>query len=146
MPLWVWALAALVSFALLVAAAYWAPKDPKATLRAMSASESMSDEQARAVADNTVRVWAREYNANHLANVAALSCGGVRVGALDKQLRDLKKGEPIEPLTIAATGGFTRRGPAWDLNTLFVHGGEVFEMQVLGGRLYVCGLDSAPIP
>lgn len=145
----VWGLAALASVLALVVAVAGRDRGGGGgpTLRPMAASESMSDEQAYAVAADTVRVWDRERNARHLANVQALSCPETRDGALAYEIRALKGEEFLEPLHIDALARFTRNGPVWTLDTFNREGGgSMFVLQVRSHELLVCQIESAPVP
>lgn len=142
-PLWLWVVAAVGAVAALVAAILlYEPERP--TLRAMAASESMTETPARRAADNTARVWMRERNAAHLANVKALSCPDTRDGVLGHELAHIKNHDPIRKMEIATTSGFTRDGPTWKLNVITTDGGMVFVMRVRDGELRVCQIEAAP--
>ncbi|WP_155772277.1 hypothetical protein [Mycobacterium asiaticum] len=118
-----------------------------ATLRPMAASESMSDEQAYAVAANTVRVWMRERNARQLANVEALSCPEPRAGVLATEIDQIKSGGFLRPLPVDAVARFTRSGPVWTVDVFRADGGaSMFTLQVRHGDLLVCQIGSAPVP
>ncbi|MDP7705245.1 MULTISPECIES: hypothetical protein [unclassified Mycobacterium] len=113
----------------------------------MAASESMSDDEARAVAANTARVWMRERNERHLANLEALSCSETHDGALAREIGFVRNGEPFEKFELSAVARFTRDGPVWTLDVFHAEGGgEMFTFQVRHGELLVCQADSAPIP
>lgn len=142
--LWPWIIAALAAVAVLLIAI--AGRADGATLQAMSASEDMTDEQARGVADNTVRVWVRERNAGNVANLKALSCPDTDNGALRREIDSAEQGDRSNPPHIAATGSFTRNADQWALVTMFDDGGAYFTLRVTDGRLLVCQIDSAPIP
>lgn len=142
-----WGLAAAVSIAVLVVAIIGRDRGDGPSLRAMAANESMSDEQARTVADNTVRVWVRERNAGHLANLEALSCpANMRHGTLAGEIDDLKKRLPVKPMQIIAVGALVRNGSVWTLNTHFVGPSVMFTLRVFDGELRVCDIDAAPVP
>lgn len=118
-----------------------------ATLRPMAASEAMSDEQAYAVATNTVRVWMRERNARRLANVEALSCPEPHEGVLAAEIDEIKGDGLIRPLPVDAVARFTRNGPVWTVDVFRADGGaSMFTLQVRHGDLLVCQIGSAPIP
>lgn len=145
-----WGFATLASIAVLLVAIVGRDRgtDPGgATLRPMAASESMSDEQAYAVAANTVRVWMRERNARQLANVEALSCPEPHDGVLSTEIDEIKGGGFVRPLPVDAVARFTRNGPEWTVDVLRADGGaSTFTLQVRRGDLLVCQIGSAPIP
>jgi hypothetical protein len=147
-PLWLWVAAALGSATVLVVAIVGRHHGDGASLRPMAASESMSDGQARAVAENTVRVWDRERLAQHLANVEALTCpdptpDGILAADLDNVRKHMP---PVRISPIVAFGAFTRHGPVWLLNThRSDSGGVVFELRVRDGELFVCDVGAAPV-
>lgn len=142
-PLWLWVIAAVGAVAALIAAIVLYDSE-RPTLRAMAASESMTETPARRAADNTARVWMREHNASHLANVKALSCPETRDGVLGNELAHLKNHDPIRKMQVATTSGFTREGPTWKLNVITTEGGMVFVMRVRNGELRVCQIEAAP--
>ncbi|AQA02942.1 hypothetical protein BVC93_11425 [Mycobacterium sp. MS1601] len=143
--LWPWAIG-VVAASLILTLAVIGGHDG-ATLKAMSASESMNDEQARATAENTVRVWVRERNALHLANVNALSCADTDNGALYREIEKVAAGQQTGALErIVGTGTFTRNGSDWRLVTMFGDGAAQFQMRVVDGELRVCQIDSVPVP
>ncbi|BBY97546.1 hypothetical protein [Mycolicibacterium fallax] len=142
---WMWLVALIISLVTLSISVDQVTQD-RPTLRAMAADESMSDAQARAVADNTVRVWSREKNAKHLLNVRAMSCPVAPPGVLANEIAALEgRGRtPFRPFIVAATSGFQRDGAWWKLNVFSEVGGVVFTMNILDGELRVCQIDSAP--
>jgi hypothetical protein len=145
--LWLWAVAAVGSAALLAVAIIGREQGAGATLRPMAASESMSDQEARAATDNTVRVYEREFAARHTANVEALTCPNPQPNSmLATDLNEVKRHlAPLNATAVIATGAFTRNGPIWLLNTFFSNsGGVVFELHVRDGELLVCGINRAP--
>lgn len=145
-----WGFAALASVAVLLVVIAGRDRGDGyggATLRPMAASESMPDEQAYAVAANTVRVWMRERNARQLANVEALSCPEPREGVLATEIDEIKRGGFVRPLPVDAVARFTRSGPMWTVDVLRADGGaSMFTLQVRHGDLLVCQIGSAPIP
>lgn len=144
-----WGSAAVVSIVVLVVAVIGRHRRSwdAPTLRPMVASESMSDEQAFAVAANTVRVWMREHDQRHLANVRALSCPETHDGILGGEINSLENHEFISTRPITAVARFTRAGPVWTLDVFHTEShGEMFTLQVRGGELLVCQIGSAPIP
>lgn len=142
---WVSGAVAAVSVVVL-AIALIGRNDDGATLRAMAADESMPDEQARAVAENTVRVWMRERNARNLPNLKALTCPDSRSGAVGQEIENIQTGKPTRAHNVEATGAFHRDGAVWTLNTVFTSGGAMFTMEIRDGQLRVCQFDSAPVP
>ena len=135
---WLWAVALVAAGAVLAVAIDGRDPGTGPTLRPIAASESMSDDQARAVAESTVLVWAREHKAGHLANVTTLT-DPEQVDRLMKLLADRDD--------VVSFGGFDRNGPLWTLNTHLTGGAAgVFILHVNDGELRVHGLESAPIP
>lgn len=146
--LWLWSAAATGSVILLAIAIIGREQSGGATLRPMVASESMSDAQARAIAENTVRVYERERNFRHWANVEALACANPEPNSmLATDIDEARRHRPpLNILTVAATGTFTRNGPVWYLNTFFADaGGVVFELHIRNSELVICGINRAPI-
>lgn len=142
-----WVIAAAVSVAVLVIAVVGRDRGDRPTLRAMAVSDSMSEEQAHAVAANTVRVWIRERNAGHVANLEALSCpAGMRRGTLATEINLLHAGRRGVPMEVNTTGAFGRFGPGWTLSAHFRENAAVFAFRVLDNELRVCDIDAAPIP
>ncbi|MFA4080848.1 hypothetical protein ONA92_03960 [Mycobacteroides salmoniphilum] len=135
---WLWAVAVIAAAVVLAVAISGRDRGTGPTLRPMSASESMSDEQARTVAESTVLVWVREYKAGHLANLKALT----NPENVDRIMQVMAGRDEV-----VAFGGFARRGPLWSLNT-HLEGGVagVFILQMKDGELRVDRLVSAPIP
>lgn len=137
--LWLWGLAMIAAAAMLVVAI--AGRDDGATLRAMAASEAMSDGQAHAVAENTVRVWVREHDEGHLANLKALSC----TGAFTEEFARIANGTQSIYGRVVATGTLTRAGLIWRLNVFWIDSGSVAVIGIRGGEARVCGFDRAPV-
>lgn len=149
--IWVglWGVAALASIAVLVVAIVGRDRSggDGATLRPMAASESMTDEQAYAVAANTVRVWMRERNERHLANVEALSCPETHDGTLAIEINAVKGEDFFQVLPLDTVARFTRNGPVWTMDAFRQDGGAaMFTLQVRNGELLVCQIGSAPVP
>lgn len=143
----IWAVAAVASSALLLVAILGRAHGDGPSLRPMAASESMSDDEARAVAANTARVWMRERNDRHLANLEALSCSETHDGALAREIGFVRNGEPFQKFEPSAVARFTRDGPIWTLDVFHAGGGgEMFTFRIRNGELLVCQADSAPIP
>ncbi|OBK28167.1 hypothetical protein A5634_21065 [Mycobacterium asiaticum] len=143
----IWGVAAATSIALLVVAIAGRAHGGGPTLRPMAASESMSDEQAGSVAANTARVWMRERNERHLANLEALSCPETHDGALAHEIDAVRHGDSIQKFEPSAVARFTRDGPVWTIDVFNAGGGgEMFIFQIRNGELLVCQIDSAPIP
>ncbi|PQM49649.1 hypothetical protein C1Y40_00115 [Mycobacterium talmoniae] len=116
------------------------------TLRAMTASESMSNGQARAVAESTVLAWTRERDAGHLANLKALTWPDVP-GQVGKDIRALEDHGQLDPDRVVAFGGFIRERSLWGLNTHFADNrGMLFLLEIREGELRVAGIGSAPVP
>ncbi|WP_236976736.1 MULTISPECIES: hypothetical protein [Mycobacterium] len=151
-----WGVAALISIVVLVVAIVGRtrghPEDKPGpslpTLRPMAASESMSDERAFAVAANTVRVWMRERNERHLANVLALSCPDTHDGVLAAEIAGIKGEDFFTVLSpVDKVVRFTRSGPVWTVDAIRPDGGVgTFTLQVRNGELLVCQIGSAPVP
>ncbi|TEA06100.1 hypothetical protein [Mycobacteroides salmoniphilum] len=136
--IWLWVVAVFVAAAVLAVAVSGRDRGTGPTLRPMSVSESMSDEQARAVAESTVLVWVRELRAGHLANLRALT----NPENADDIMQVMEGRDEV-----VAFGGFARRGPIWSLNTHLKGGAAgVFILQVKDGELRVDRLASAAIP
>lgn len=144
--LWLWAIAALVAVTALAVAIAGRDRGGGPTLRPMAASESMSDEQALAVAGNTARVWMRERNERHLDNLEALSCPDVHDGVLAHEIEVVRADEPLRQHTIVATTRLTRAGPLWTIDVIDKAGGQMFIMRIQDGELRVCQIEAAPIP
>lgn len=141
---WLWGLAAVLAVAVLVVAIVGRDRGGGPTLRAMAASESMAEEQARAVADTTVRVWMRERNEQHLDNLEALSCPD-RDGLLAKEVDAVKNGEMTIAYGFTATARFLRHGPAWTLDVFFTpNKGAMFTLRIMDGELRVCRIEKLP--
>lgn len=149
-PFWLCVIAAVAAAALFaVAIAGWGHGRGGATLRAMSASEQMSDTQARAVADNTIRAFSREIAASNVANIEALSCPNPTPhGMLATTINDVKRHAPfLYNKHLATTSSFHRHGPVWLLDAFYTDGGGfVFELHINDGELRVCQIGSAPVP
>jgi hypothetical protein len=136
-----------VSIALLVVAVAGRPHGSGPTLRPMTASESMSDELAGAVAANTARVWMRERNERHLANLEAFSCPEVHDGALANEINKVRQGDSVEVFQPSAVARFTRDGSAWTIDVINAGGGaEMFVLRIRNDELLVCQIASAPVP
>lgn len=141
-----WAVAAVAAMALLVVAIVGRDQGEGPTLRALAAGESMSDEQARTIADTTVRVWVRERNERHLANLEALSVAEP-ADIVARELGEIKAGRPFrKEIRVLATGALTRRGAVWGLNTHLDDQSLVFVMRIEGGELRVWAVGSALTP
>jgi hypothetical protein len=147
-PFGLWIVATIASAALLVVSIVGWGHGGTATLRAMAASESMPDDQARAVAENTVLVWDRERNARHLANLEEMSCPDPRPDSIvAREIDDVRKGLPeVKDLHIVAFGSFSRNGSVWLLSVFYNEPGLVFELHIIDGALRVCEMGSAPVP
>jgi hypothetical protein len=147
-PLWLWVITVIASAAVLVVAILGWDKGEGPTIRAMAASESMSDAQARAVAENTARAFDRERAAGNLANLEALSCPVPPPHSmLDGDIDEVRRGiRPKKNTQIVATGTFTRRGSVWFLDVFYDGPGIMMEFHILDGELRVCGEGSAPVP
>jgi hypothetical protein len=145
-PLWGWVIAAIGSAALLAVAILGWGDGRGATLRAMTASESMSDAQARAVADNTMRAWLRERAALQSANLEALSCPNPAPNSmLTRQLDAARKRVPTAKNSdVVATGMFVRKGPVWTIDVFFGGPWVEFEFHVVNGELRVCNMGGIP--
>lgn len=113
----------------------------------MAVGNPVSEEQARAIADNTARVWLRERNAGHLANLEALSCPSEqRRGNVKVEIDALTRGKRDSPVTVLSTGSFARLDSEWRLSTHFLNGGAIFTFKDLAGELRVCDIGPAAIP
>ncbi|WP_158022889.1 hypothetical protein [Mycobacteroides abscessus] len=144
---WLWALAVVAAAALLAVAVIGRDRGDGPTVRPLTASESMSDEQARAAAVSTVLAWIRERDAGHLANVKALSWLDVPGGAVALDVQALQDHRPLDPHRVIAFGRFEREGPLWSIYTHFAdNGGVVFLLKVREGELRVDGIGRAPVP
>jgi hypothetical protein len=122
-----------------------------ATLRPLAADESMTDEQAYAVADNTFRLWVREIDAANLPNVLALTCPSPAPGWLPLAVGALQNvGAPPERWLVQGTGNFVRNGDNWSMSVFVDRGvqgfGMVATVQVASGEARLCGLQNAPVP
>lgn len=147
-PFWLWIVAAVGSAALLVVSILGWGHGGTATLRAMAASESMSDVQARAVAESTALLWVRELRARHLANLEELSCSDVRPeNVLSREIRAVRLGLPLaKDLQVVTFGSFSRDGSRWVLSVFSNGPAWVFEFRIVDGGLRVCEFGSAPVP
>ena len=135
---WLWVVAALGAAALLAVAIVGREHGDVPTLRPMEASESMSDAQARAVAESTVLLWLREQNAGHRANLSVLTSPDHA-----DHVMKLMQGQS----GVRAFGGFTRVGSEWGLSTHLISGSSaVFVLKQQDGELRLFQLRSAPIP
>ncbi|WP_078284484.1 hypothetical protein [Mycobacteroides chelonae] len=135
---WLWVVALIAAAAVLAVAISGRDQGAGPTLRPMSASESMLDEQARAIAESTVLVWVREQKAGHLANLRALT----NPENADHIMQVMDGRDEV-----VAFGEFVRRGRLWSLNTHLKGGAAgVFVLEVKDGELRVDRLVSAPIP
>lgn len=144
--IWWWSGAAALAIIALVVAILGRDHGGGATLRAMTASQSMPEDQARRVADNTARVWMRERNMQHLENLENLSCPDTHDGVLARELSLVREHKTTRAHQVTATSHFTRHGATW---TLYVHdpdNGSMFTMRILNGELRVCQIEAAPIP
>lgn len=148
--LWgVWSVTLLLSIALLAWAGTLAFRHWGQTLRAMDANESMPSEQARQVAENTVRVWMREREAQHVANLVALTCKSPDA-SVREELDDVRSGR-VSAWTPLAAGLFTQEGLLWDVLMYSQVGGSGdpnwyysaahFTLVVEEGQLRVCSID-----
>lgn len=144
--LWLSALAVVVAAAVLVVAVLGRDRGDGPTVRPLTASESMSDEQARAVAVSTVLAWTRERDAGHLANLQALTSPNIP-GMVAKDIQALQDHRPLAPDQVSAFGRFQREGPLWGIYTHFANNrGMVFLLEIRAGELRVAGIASAPVP
>jgi hypothetical protein len=145
-PVWIWVIAAIGSAALLVVVILGWGHPRGATLRPMTASESMPEAQARAVADNTARAWLRERAALHLANLEALSCpdpkpNSVLAGEFDKVRQHVR---PATNTDVVTTGMFNRKGPEWAIDVSFGDQWEQVEFRIVNGELRVSDMGAIP--
>lgn len=144
---WVWALAAVLSVAVLAVAIVGRDRGDGPSLRPMAASESMSDDEARAVTENTVRAWYREGNERHVANLVALTCPDP-VGVVAADIRAAREGHlQGGQAAVVAFGKFLRRGPVW---TIYTHRDDDYSSaiasRIIDGELRVCAMGSAAVP
>lgn len=144
--LWLWAIAALIAVTALAVAIAGRDRGGGPTLRAMAASESMSPAEASATAGNTARVWVRERNERHLANLEAMSCPDVHDGVLAHEIEAVRSGEPFRQHDVVATTHLNRTGPLWTIDVIDTVGGQMFDMRIIDGELRVCQIEPAPIP
>lgn len=140
---WLWA-AAAASVVILVVAVVG--RDQGATLRAIPASESMTDDQARAVAEKTILVWARERNAGHLANLQEMTCPHAPDSWVSRQLVGLERATVLPQWNIVAATGFSRSGSGWTISGLGRDQGGMFTLRIDDGRLRVCSMGPLPVP
>jgi hypothetical protein len=134
-PLWLWVIVALMAPQVLLTALDAAHS--RLTVRAMAASESMPDDQARQIAANTARVWIRERQAQHLDNVRALTCPGVSPHSIVAGNR-VSAGSMID-----TTGFIARQGSTWKLDAHQARGTDVvFVFQIYDGELRLCGTEA----
>lgn len=135
---WCWLAAVIAAALVLTVAIQGRDRGDGPTLRPMEASESMTDEQARAVAESTVLVWVREQAAGHQANLTALTSP-----EHEDRVLELMRGQT----GVTSFGGFSRQGPLWNLNTHLSDGsGAELVLQVKDGELRLYRLRPAPIP
>lgn len=148
LPFWAWIVAAVGSAALLMVSILGWGHGGAATLRAMAASESMSDTEARAVAESTALLWDRERRDRNLANLQELSCPDVRRGGtLANEIDDVRKRlPPGNDLQVVTFGSFSRNGSVWRLSVFYNVPGLVFEFHIVDGGLRVCEFGAAPVP
>jgi hypothetical protein len=148
MPFCLWIVAAIVSAALLVVSILGWGYGGTATLRAMAASESMSDAQARAVAENTVLVWERERSARNLANMQEIACPDPRpASVLAGEIEGARKHQPLgKELHVVTFGSFSRNGSVWLLSVFYNDAVFVAELHIVDGALRFCDVGSAPVP
>lgn len=142
-PLWLWGLAAVA--VVLVTVAILGRSDGP-SLRAITASEAMSDDQARETAEKTLLAWTRERNAGHLDNLRELTCANPPDTWVRRQLDHAKAGTSLQPWTISALTSFTRNGSEWTLNGLNTDYGGMFTLHIEDGRLRVCAMGPVPVP
>ncbi|WP_206484910.1 hypothetical protein [Mycobacteroides abscessus] len=116
---------------------------PRPTLRPIAASESLSDGQARAVAEATVRLWMSERNARHQANMDELTCHSDAGTTALYQRGHLTDNHAIGMLEARGFGDFTRKPGEWRLYVFINKSttGEstrIFRFQIEDGGLRVC--------
>ncbi|OLP01603.1 hypothetical protein BVU76_14125 [Mycolicibacterium porcinum] len=129
--------------AVIAAAGY----DHGPTIRAIPASEAMSDDQAREVAEKTALVWARERNAGHVANLRELTCPDPPDTWVSHQLRRAEAGADMPQWDVVALTGFTRGPSGWTINALGKDNGGMFTFDIgEDGRLRACAWGSVPVP
>lgn len=137
------AVVAFVGVAALIVCVIAAFTVPRPTLRPIAASESLSDGQARAVAEATVRLWMSERNERHQGNVDELTCRSDAGTTALYQLGHLKDANAIGMLEALGFGDFTRKPDDWRL-FVFINKsttGEstrIFRFHVEDGGLRVC--------
>jgi hypothetical protein len=148
MPFWLWIAAAIASAALLVVSILGWGHGGTATLRAMAASESMSDAQARAVAETTVLAWERERRARNLANMQQIACPDPRPASIVAgEIDGARKHQPLgKELRVVTFGSFSRNGPVWLLSVFYNDAAFVVELHILDSALRLCDIGSAPVP
>ncbi|SHQ95573.1 Uncharacterised protein [Mycobacteroides abscessus subsp. abscessus] len=144
--MWLTVCAAVVAFvgvAALIVCVVAAFTVPRPTLRPIAASESMSDGQARAVAEATVRLWMSERNEHHQGNMAELTCHSDAGTTALYQLRHLTDNNAIGMLEALGFGDFTRKPGEWRLY-VFINKSttgdstRIFRFQIQDGGLRVC--------
>lgn len=121
-------------------------RDGGATLHAIPASESMTDDEAHAVAEKTILAWTRERNAGNAANLDALTCPDAPESWVSRQLAAVAEGKPSTSFDIVATAVFARHGSTWTMNAMSLDRGGMFTMRIVDGELRVCELSAAPVP
>lgn len=141
-PLWLWLFVA-ASVVLLVVA--MSGRDDGPTLSAIPADDSMTDDQARTVAETTVLAWLRERNAGDIENLRELTCPDAPQSWVSRQLDHARDGVPLEPWNITALTGFSRGGQSWTINGLSPDHGGMFTLRIDGGRLRVCEMGPVPV-
>lgn len=142
------ALVAVLSVVLLSGALWWMVR-PHATVRPMSVSAAIDDQQARDAAESTVRAWISALNARNVPNLRALSCERPE----RKVAIPFSSEEPDPALTdidAITTGLFERDGDLWKLPVFYRapgagYGGKVFSLSTANGVLRVCDI-SVPEP
>jgi hypothetical protein len=126
------------------------PHSSGATLRPLAADTDMSDADAATITEQTIGIWVRERNADHVLNVLAMTCPSPLPGLLPEQLNGLQtKAPPPDTWTIDGTGPLTRAGTDWSMAVFLQRGtsfGQVATVRVAGGEARLCGLQNAPIP
>lgn len=142
-PLWLWTLA-VVAIVLLVVAVVGRYDGP--SIRAIPADQSMTDDQAREVAEKTLLVWARERNAGNPVNLREMTCPDPPDSWVSRQLIGIEEGGTPPEWDIVALTGFARAGSTWTLNGLGRDHGGMFTLKIDDGRLRVCATGPVPVP
>ena len=142
-PVWLWGMAVL-AVALLTVAILGRSENP--SLRAISVTETMSEEQAREAAEKTLLAWTRERNAGHLDNLEELTCANPPDTWVRRQLGHARSETSVIPWKIGALTGFTRDGSTWTINGLSADYGGMFTLHIEEGRLRVCAMGPVPVP